>query len=296
MGRSEGDCAPRSVHHHRCQFPVMTANVLWSCLPYVKLQHSPFAGGPTEIHYRRYGSGLPLIFLHGGWGYEIYPLPDAQSLIPGVQMIIPDRSGYGRSGKQVIFDAGFHRTAATETLAVMDALGLEKCLLWGHSDGAVIAAWMGITAPERCRGLILEALHYYRVKPHSLGFFTTLAEDPESLGERAVSILADDHGEEHWRAAVKGDCQAWVKIVDATDPARPDLYDGRLSSLRVPVALIHGECDPRTEPGELDGVRRELPSAQIHIIASAEHSPHSSRASYEECVRIVREVVMEWLK
>ena len=239
-------------------------------------------------------SGMPLIFLHGGWGYEIYPLPDAQSLIPGVQMIIPDRSGYGRSGKQAIFDAGFHRAAAAETLALMDALGLEKCLLWGHSDGAVIAAWMGITAPERCRGLILEALHYYRVKPNSLGFFTTLAQDPDSLGERAVSILAGDHGEEHWRAAVKGDCQAWVKIVDATDPTRPDLYDGRLSSLRVPVALIHGECDPRTEPGELDEVRRELPSAQIHIIAGAEHSPHSSRASYEECTRIVRGIVEGW--
>jgi pimeloyl-ACP methyl ester carboxylesterase len=264
-------------------------------LPYIKLAHSPLAGEPTEIHYRQRGSGVPLIFLHGGWGYEIYPLSEAQVSMLGVQVIIPDRSGYGRSGKQAVFDAGFHRSAAAETLALMDGLGLEKCMLSGHSDGAVIAAWMGITAPERCHGLILEAFHYYRVKPDSLGFFTRLAQDPDSLGERAVSILSHDHGEEHWRAAVRGDCEAWMRIVDATDPARPDLYDGLLSGMRMPVALIHGECDPRTEPGELDEVRRELPSAEIHIIAGAEHSPHSSRASHQECARIVRELVTRWL-
>lgn len=268
--------------------------MLCSSLPSIKLQHSPLAGGPTEVYYRQFGAGRPLVFLHGGWGYEMYPLSESQTSIPGVQVIIPDRSGYGRSGKQAIFSADFHRLAAAETLAFLDALNIRQCMLWGHSDGAVIAAYMGLIAPQRCAGLILEALHYYRVKPHSIDFFTTLAANPDALGERVAGILARDHGGQHWRNVVRGDCQAWVEIANTTDAAHPDLYDGRLSDLRVPVALLHGECDPRTEPGELDQVRRELPAAEAHIIAGAEHSPHSERGSQEGCARVVREIVAGW--
>lgn len=266
-------------------------------LPFVTLQHSPLAGGPTEIHYRQFGSGRPLVFLHGGWGYEIYPLSPSQISIPGVQVIIPDRSGYGRSGKPAIFSADFHHLAAAETLAFLDALNIRQCMLWGHSDGAVIAAQIGLMAPAPglvLDGLILEALHYYRVKPRSREFFEALAANPDALGERIIAILASDHGEQYWRNAVQGDCRAWIEIARTTDHARPDLYDGRMSQMRVPVAVVHGESDPRTEPGELEQVRRELPSAQVHVIAGAEHCPHSERGSQEECARVVRKIVGGW--
>jgi pimeloyl-ACP methyl ester carboxylesterase len=266
--------------------------VLTFCLPFVKLQHSPLAGGPAEIHYRQFGSGRPLIFLHGGWGYQIYPLSEQRVSIPGVQVIIPDRSGYGRSTKPSIFNAGFHRLAVGETLAFMDALNLDRPMLWGHSDGAVIAAWMAVMAPQRCRGIMLEALHYYRVKPRSLEFFRTLARDQDGLGERVISILAADHGPQ-WRDPIRGDCEAWLEIA-ALNSSHPDLYEGRLSEIKTPVALLHGENDPRTEPDELDRVRRELPAAQPHIIPGAGHSPHSERGAQEEVARRVREVVMSW--
>ncbi len=256
------------------------------------------AGGPTEIHYRRFGSGRPLVFLHGGWGYEIYPLSQSQTSIPGVQVIIPDRSGYGRSGKQAIFSADFHHLAAAETLAFLDALNIRQCAFWGHSDGAVIATQIGLMDPPFpgliLDGLILEALHYYRVKPRSQEFFETLAVNPDRLGERVIAVLAHDHGEQHWRNAVQGDCRAWVDIARTADHARPDLYGGRMAQISVPVALVHGESDPRTEPGELEQVRRELPSAQVHIIAGGEHSPHSERGSQEECARVVRKIVAGW--
>lgn len=276
------------------------------CLPFITLPHSPLADGPTEIHYRQFGSGRPLIFLHGGWGYEIYPLPEAVLAIPGVQAIIPDRSGYGRSTKNAVFNAEFHRLAAAETITFCRALNLERVMLWGHSDGAVIAAWIGLMSEDqrsnpqsgaapRLDGLILEALHYLRVKPHSMDFFTTLAKNPDTLGERAIATLVRDHGSEHWRKAIQGDCAAWVEIAGAADPRSPDLYGGRLREINAPLAIVHGECDPRTEPGELDAIRRELPSAQFHIIPGAGHSPHSSRSSHEECSRVIRQIVAGWL-
>lgn len=266
--------------------------MLTSCLPFIRLKHSPLAGGPAEIHYRQFGSGRPLIFLHGGWGYQIYPLSEQQVSIPGVQVIIPDRSGYGQSTKPSIFNADFHRLAVHETLAFMDALDIDQPVLWGHSDGAVISAWLGLMAPARCRGMILEALHYYRVKPRSMEFFTRLARDQDGLGERLISTLSADHGAS-WRDPVRGGSQAWLEIAALKSP-HPDLYEGRMSEIQVPVALLHGRDDPRTEPDEIDQVLRELPSAERHILAGAGHSPHSERGSQEEVARRVREIVRNW--
>jgi pimeloyl-ACP methyl ester carboxylesterase len=45
------------------------------------------------------------------------------------------------------------------------------------------------------------------------------------------------------------------------------------------VLLIHGDADPRTEPGELDGICTCLPHAQVAVLAGAGHSPHSERST-----------------
>src|SRR5258705_786278 len=156
-------------------------------MPFLSLQSSPLVSGisPVSIYYRDEGEGTPLLFLHGGWGYEMYPFNrQIEAFGKDQRIIIPDRSGYGRS-TQIIDDlsSDFHYLAASETLSFLDALGIERAVLWGHSDGAVIAAIIGFTAPQRVSGLILEAFHYYRRKPASKHFFETLAHHPEALGE-----------------------------------------------------------------------------------------------------------------
>jgi pimeloyl-ACP methyl ester carboxylesterase len=126
---------------------------------------------PVEIHYRESGSGTPIVFLHGGWGYEVYPF-DRQIREFGdrFRILIPDRTGYGGSMRLSQVPTDFHARAAVETVRLLDALHIERPVLWGHSDGAVIAAMIGITSPDRISGLILEAFHFYRVKPGSRDF------------------------------------------------------------------------------------------------------------------------------
>src|SRR3954465_14758236 len=110
------------------------------------LPSSPLAPGiaPVAIHYREFGAGPPVVILHGGWGYEVYPF-DRQiaALTPEYRVVIPDRSGSGQSVGIERQETDFHHRAAAETWAVIDALGLERPTLWGHSDGAVIALLMG---------------------------------------------------------------------------------------------------------------------------------------------------------
>jgi pimeloyl-ACP methyl ester carboxylesterase len=251
-------------------------------LPLVTLRNSLLAGGPPKIYYREYGSGVPLVFLHGGWGYDIYPLDEQAQTIRDFRVLIPDRSGYGRSTKPAIFGPDLHKRGVEETLLFLDALNLRQSIFWGHSDGAVIAAMLGISEPERCIGLVLEAFHYDREKISSRSFFQSMASEPESFGPRVTAILKKEHGDPYWNQLLRNEGQAWLDLAHSANERTRDLFDGRLSSLGVPTEFIHGAQDPRTESWELDAIRGELPHAGMHVIASGGHSPHSEAASWRE--------------
>ena len=263
-------------------------------MPFVEIAGSPLnpQASPARIYYREFGSGAPLVFLHGGWGYEIYPLDHAiAALRDRFRILIPDRSGYGRSGRIAALPVDFHQRAAAETILLLDALKIERAVIWGHSDGAVIAALIGLASPSRCCALILEAFHYTGAKPGSLGFFRSVILQPETLGERVRAVLARDHGEGGWRRVLEQNGRAWLELFET----RPrDLYDGRLSQLRVPTLFLHGARDPRTEPGELAAVREQLPQAHFRILEQGGHSPHSEAGTAAEATQAVDEFLGHW--
>jgi pimeloyl-ACP methyl ester carboxylesterase len=110
-----------------------------------------------------------------------------------------------------------------------------------------------------------------------------MAEDPDGFGARITTRLAADHGDDYWRTVLRAGGRAWLDI--AATPAE-DFYDHRLHEISVPVLVLHGAEDPRTEPGELDRVARELPGATIHRIAGAGHAPHSERGARDEATDV----------
>jgi pimeloyl-ACP methyl ester carboxylesterase len=257
----------------------------------IQIEESPLAPGisPVQLYYREDGAGFPLVFLHGGWGYEIYPFNrQIRELGPDVRVLIPDRTGYGKSMHIDELPTDFHSRAATETICFLNALDIERPVLWGHSDGAVIAAKIGLAAPDRVSGLILEAFHFLRRKPGSRAFFETMAVAPADLGDRVTNTLARDHGEDYWKRIIVLNGTAWLGLADEAKSDDHDLYDGDLSSLEVPALFIHGSRDPRTEPGELEGVKSQLSSARFEIIDGGGHSPHSSDSTSYHCAKAAR--------
>jgi pimeloyl-ACP methyl ester carboxylesterase len=259
----------------------------------LELPSSPHAPGisPVTIHYREFGRGKPLVFLHGGWGYGVYPFDQQVAAFETqFRILIPDRSGYGHSTRLTgEMPLDFHRRAAFETFSFLDALGIGSAILWGHSDGAVIATMMGLAAPERCKGLVLEAFHYLRRKPGSRSFFEQFAAHPEDLGDDTRELLAGDHGETQWPAVLRRNCGAWFRIADSVERPDEDLYDGRLGDLRVPTLFLHGRLDPRTEPAEMERVQQTLPNATMRFIAAGKHSPHSEEHAWQESNESVSE-------
>ncbi|MCU1265402.1 MAG: alpha/beta hydrolase [Acidobacteria bacterium] len=260
---------------------------------YSLLQTSPLlpGTGPVKIYLRDQGQGPPLFFLHGGWGHEMYPFNrQTRALAADYRCVTPDRSGYGRS-LQIVGELppDFHYRAAIETLSVMDSLHVERASFWGHSDGAVIAAILGFTAPERVSGLILEAFHYYRQKPASKEFFEALADRPDVLGAELCERFARVLGAGHWRHLITTHAKAWIEMAGESSGPTDDLYGGRLHEISAPVLFIHGALDPRTEPGEMDAAHHQLPRAEMHILDKASHSPHSEIAVADQVTKIAAE-------
>jgi pimeloyl-ACP methyl ester carboxylesterase len=249
-------------------------------MPFATLPGSPLAGrpGPVRLFYRQYGRGFPLLFLHGGWGYQVYPFgKQIDAVGRDFSVLIPDRSGYGQSGRIESLPTDFHHRAAAETVALLDALGIAKAVLWGHSDGAVITALLGLGHPERFPAVVMEATHYYRDKPvSSRAFFQEMVSNPESVGERICATLAAEHGQDYWKQIVGLNADTWLKIA-AENRATPDLYQGQLGQLKPAALILHGSRDPRTEPDELAAIERELPGA-LRVIEGGGHSPHSEDA------------------
>src|SRR5215210_7105707 len=92
----------------------------------------------ARIWYAAYGSGSPVILLHGGlghagnWGYQVPALVSS-----GYQAVVIDSRGHGRSTRDA--RPFTYELMATDVAAVMDRSNLEKACLVGWSDGACTA-------------------------------------------------------------------------------------------------------------------------------------------------------------
>ncbi|MBI4851424.1 MAG: alpha/beta hydrolase [Acidobacteria bacterium] len=260
-------------------------------MAFVELEKSLFSQNsqPIKLYYREYGKGFPLVFLHSGWGYEFYHFIEQVKLLEeDFRILIPDRAGYGRSTSLDYLPSNFHRLAALDMLEFLDKLAIERAFLWGHSDGAVIAAIMGLIAPLRVSGLILEAFHFFRAKTKSVEFFQMMVNSPDEFGEKVTQILAKDHST-NWRKVLENGGRAWLEIISKADNLEEDFYFQRLSELAPPTIFIHGEKDLRTEIGEMEEVKALLPQAEFQFLSDIGHSPHTSTKGSKKCNQLVLE-------
>jgi pimeloyl-ACP methyl ester carboxylesterase len=216
------------------------------------------------------GEGPPLVCLHSGWGRAVMPFDDAITrLAPRYRIIFPDRRGYGRSTPLDRLPLDFHERAAHDLDAILESLAIDRPILWGHSDGAVISAlW---ASRRRPRALVLESIHYHRAK--SREFFARYAGDPESLPTATRERLAADHGE-RWPTVVRMHSQVWLDFHDVGG----DFYGERLAAIRAPTLVVHGESDPHTPVDEVEEVARRIPGADLFVVRGGGHSPHSEPA------------------
>lgn len=115
--------------------------------------------GLLKVGYAEAGPAHgPAVLLLHGWPYDIHSYVDVAPLLAakGFRVIVPYLRGYGttRFLSKDTFRNGQQSALAVDTLALMDALKIEKAILAGCDWGARTACILAALWPERCQALI----------------------------------------------------------------------------------------------------------------------------------------------
>lgn len=115
--------------------------------------------GVLNVGYAEAGpaDGKPVILLHG-WPYDIHSFINVVPILvtAGYRVIVPFLRGYGttRFLSNETLRNGQPSAIALDTIALMDALKIEKAILAGFDWGARTANIVAALYPERCKALV----------------------------------------------------------------------------------------------------------------------------------------------
>lgn len=216
------------------------------------------------------GAGTVILFLHEGLGSLSMwrDFPGLLSKRTRHPVVAWSRRGYGWSAASAVSYAPDYMHIEAELLRdLIDALGLKRVILFGHSDGGSIALIAAALHPERVAGLILEAPHVYveQLTVDSIGELRALYPTKD-IGLRLAKYHRDPEAV-FWR---------WNDIW--LDPRFRDWnIDGLLSDIKAPALLIQGDSDEYGSLDQLDRIETVLKARRL-VLPFCGHSPHRDQA------------------
>lgn len=215
----------------------------------------------VSAYYDVTGSGEPVVFLHGGFcSAEV--MRELSRQLSGYAVHAPERPGHGRTADR---PGAFHYAdGVTDTLAVMDALGLESAHVVGFSDGANIGMLLALAHPARVRSLVHisgnlrpDADVWVPEEHHALAM---PAEEGARVSREYAELSPD--GADHEGAIGERIVHMWQ--------TEPHIDADSLAALRLPVLVMAGDHDMVALDHTLQ-IQRSIPGAQLAIVPGASH-------------------------
>ena len=108
-----------------------------------------------RMHVVEAGSGFPVVMCHGfpelwySWRHQMRALADA-----GFRAIAPDQRGYGETDRPQPVEAYQVRELVADITGMLDALGIDKCVIIGHDWGGFVVWHTAMRAPRRIERVI----------------------------------------------------------------------------------------------------------------------------------------------
>ncbi len=217
----------------------------------------------------------PLVFLHEGLGsiamWRDFPAKVAAAT--GAETVVYSRRGYGRSSRRAgphSFD--YMHDEAQETLPkLLNALGIEKPVLIGHSDGASIAIIYGGSELAPVSGLVLMAPHVFveditvaSIEAAKTAYETT--DLPRRLGRYHDDV---EHVFRGWN-------DIWLS---------PDFLDWNIENyirgITAPMLMIQGIDDEYGSSDQLHSLRQLAKAPyEVALLPDCGHSPHRDQPEH----------------
>ena len=230
--------------------------------------------GDLRVHYLQTGSGPPLVLLHGGLATAEMSWNTPLSLLAeDFQLVAPDTRAHGGTnhpGGELSYPQ-----FADDLAAFLDAVGIDRPVLIGHSDGGQTALEFGLRYPGRAAGLVLSGTMSEPTADYLAGIRRWGFTGPGDVDiDRIIADFGDDL--EPMRAAHgrAGDDAGWLEYLQQISTlwhTVPSYTADQLGGVTDPTLVITGDRD---ELADLDQARRlfdGLPGAQLGVVPGAGH-------------------------
>jgi pimeloyl-ACP methyl ester carboxylesterase len=221
------------------------------------------------------GNPATLLLLHEGLGCVALwrDLPQRLAADTGCRVFAYSRFGYGRSDAVSLPRpmTYMHDEALNVLPRVLDAAGISRAVLIGHSDGGSIAAiHAGAVRDPRISGVVLIAAHFF-VEESNLQSIAQIGTEYATTELRAR--LARYHADVD--NTFRGWHDAWL------DPRFREFELAEyLAGITVPVLALQGADDPYGTAAQLSCLERTVRSPlETKLIAGARHAPHLEAAA-----------------
>jgi pimeloyl-ACP methyl ester carboxylesterase len=213
----------------------------------------------ARIWYAAYGSGSPVILLHGGlghsgnWGYQVPALIQS-----GYHAVVIDSRGHGRSTRdQRLYT---YELMGSDVLAVMDRLNLEKAALAGWSDGACTALILASNVPARVDGV----------------FFFACNMDPSGTKEFEFGPLVQRCFSRHVKdyaqlSDTPDQFDQFSEAVGLMQRTQPTYSAEDLAQIHVSVAIVHSEHDEFIKREHAEYLAHSIPNAEFIYLPDVSH-------------------------
>jgi pimeloyl-ACP methyl ester carboxylesterase len=223
----------------------------------------------ARIWYGTYGSGSPVLLLHGGlgnaenWGYQVPALIET-----GHRVVLIDSRGHGRSTQEGAPLS--YELMASDVLAVMDAIAVEQAAFVGWSDGAILSLIMAMKHAERVSRVFAFA-----------GPMDPSGNKPISLADEPIlGRIFGRHAKDYARlSSTPAEFKAFSGALGKLMESEPNYGAGDLVQIRAPTAIVDGEYDEFLRREHIEYLAATIPRATLVILPGVTHFAPLQRPS-----------------
>lgn len=234
-----------------------------------------------QLYTRDIGGGTPLVLLHAFPLSSAMWLAQREGLASRFRVLTPDLRGFG--GSSLGNDEPSVDVMADDVAELLDAKGIDRAIIGGHSMGGYVTLAFCRRHPDRILGVILTDTKASEDTEEARQGRIRAAERLES--ERNVSVLLDDLLPKlvgpttmRQRALVYGRVRglvqsappaaaAWAQRAMA---ARPDSV-AALPGFSAPALVLHGAEDAIVTEDDAQAMADSLPNAELIMIPGSGH-------------------------
>jgi pimeloyl-ACP methyl ester carboxylesterase len=213
----------------------------------------------ARIWYSAYGVGAPVVLLHGGlghsgnWAYQVPALVEN-----GYRAVVIDSRGHGRSTRDS--QPYSYELMASDVLAVMNALHLDRVVLVGWSDGACTALVLAANDPTRVAGVFFFACN---MDPTGVRPF-----EPTPVLDRCFARHTADYKQ---LSATPERFKQFVEDVSLMQRTQPNYSAQDLAKIHVPVRIVQSERDEFIRRDHAEYLARTIPGASFLLLEGVSH-------------------------